>query len=341
MPSSALAPALVFALCLLALFLLPIVLGFLAGMWEKRLVWPYVTEANYEPKFDPSNPYQAPGSGEQVGISEYAMAMGLQARTHGFRPLGEFFDGKGKIYRLRYEFWLAHDQMVVANIGSGTLAGIPLQTTWLFTRLGNGHCLVTLDEPKGVDSDTTGMTEQVVLANADFPELLAHHRRRIDAADPPAVPYSASDPLADHLAFRAARAERLVDQGLAKYLDEEHRWYKYTVRGAFVAAVRTATREWVRAIRHRGRQRIARPGQRGYVSSARGEPASRKWIERLRFVCWMCVFMGAVLSFSGNRPVNQAQFVFRTLVPLVGLVGLLGLWLLKLVLKSSPSARNE
>jgi hypothetical protein len=334
-------PAQTALLVLLAIFAvlscLPFVLGFITGLLEKRLVWPYVAGDHHgaKPRLDPIDPYAAPGRGEPLEITEYAIAVNEQVERLGFGPHGHFFDGKGKIYKLRYDFWLAPDRMVLAMVGGGTLAGIPLQATWLYTRLEDGRCLVTIDDPKAGDSDPTGQTLQEVLANADFTELMGRHRQRIEESDSPPLLYSEADPLADHRAFREARAAVLVDQGWAAYLDPQDNWYKYTVKGACLAAFRATLRERKRAISQADRLRIRRPGQEGYLPSELRSSPTPRWIERLQFVCWILLMMGVLTSFSRGPARNSAQLAFRILVPTLGLGGLIVLSLLKLVLKKS------
>jgi hypothetical protein len=317
-----------------AMFSLPIVLGFLAGLWEKRLVWPYVKDKDPAKELDPIDPYFAPGIAAPLEITEYAIAVNEEVEDLGFQPLGHFFDGKGKIYKLRYDFWLAPDRLVLVMVGGGTLAGIPLQATWLYTRLRDGRCLVTIDDPKGGDSDPTGQTLQHILANADFSELMSCHRQRIDQADALPLQYSEIDPLADHRAFRAARAAVLVDQGWARYLDPQDNWYKYTAKGAFLAAVRSGLREWKRAFKQKDRQRIPRPGQAGYTRSGRRSNATPRWMERLQFICWMMIFTAA-FTFARGPARHQGQRMFRLVVPMVGLVGLVGLSIARSVIKRS------
>jgi hypothetical protein len=190
----------------------------------------------------------------------------------------------------------------------------------------------------------SGMTEQFVLARADFAELLGRHRERIAAADSLAVPFSADDPLTDLRAFRAARVDRLVALGIAKFLDEQHRWYKYTVKGAFVAAVRAAGREWVRSFRDRHRNQIKRPGDASYVPSGGRTRGGLACSNSLRSLCWILVFIGVGLSFGNRvarRPANSAQLLFRVVVPAVGLAGLVLLWIHGLVLRRSTRADEE
>lgn len=308
---------------------LPILLGFLAGLWERRLIWPYVGEVGTEAHESErsTDPYAPPARHHPLEATDYALAVNRVLEGGDFRHLGHFLDGKGKIYKLTYDFWLAPDRMVLVLVGGGTLAGIPLQATWLFTRLRDGRCLVTLDDPKGQDSDPTGQTDERVLANADFPELMALHRGRIEEADDVAIPYSEADPLADHRAFRAGRAATLVEQGWAKFLDPEENWWKYTVKGAFLAALRTSVREWKRALKQKDRQTIRRPGQKGFVPSDRRASGGGQWIERLRFICWVMVMMGVFGAFSRGPARTEGQLLFRLIVPTLGLLGLLVLWI--------------
>jgi hypothetical protein len=319
-------PLLIIALIVAGLFCLPMLLGFLAGLWEKYLVWPYVSSVSYSSGPDSSNPYASPGQADPVPISDYAIAVNREVERRGFRPLGHFFDGKGKIYRLRYDFWVAPDGMELVIVGGGTLAGITVESTKLFTRLTDGRGLLTVDEPKSRETDPSGLTETVVLASADFAELLTRHQERIAAAESPAIPYSQTNPLADHRKFRASRADALVEQGWAKYIDDEKNWYKYTVKGAFFAAVRGSLKEWRRAIRDQNRQQIPRPGQQGYVPSAARSAGSSPWRDRLRLICWVLIVVGLFSSFRGPAR-TQAQILFRAVVPLVGFGGLFLLWM--------------
>jgi hypothetical protein len=327
---------------LAVLFCLPIMLGFLAGLWEKRMVWPYVSseEQGTAQALDPTDPYAAPGRVQPLDLTDYAIAVNEELQRRRFRPLGHFLNAQGGIYRLCYDFWLSPDRLVLARVGAGKLAGIPLRSTRLYTRLEDGRCLLTIDESKSGDDDPTGQTLQEVLANADFTELTGRHCQRIDEAVSQPLLYSEIDPLADQRAFNVARAATLVERGWAKFLDPQDHWYKYTVKGAFLAASRSSVREWKRAIDQKERQKIRRPGQEGYLPSELRPSARPRWVNRVQFVCWMLLMMGFITSFSGGPARNQAQVAFRTLVPAVGFVGLIVVWVLK-QLRRKPSLPGE
>src|SRR5262249_30968539 len=189
-----------------ALLVLSILPGFLAALFEKHLVWPYVPiQAAKSPRPGSGtgsvSSDAAPGPDVPIPITEYFRATNLTAERSGFTLLGAFRDGKGKLYRIRYNAWHSPDRVVLALVGSGTLAGLPRSPTWLSPRLRDGHGLFPLDELKGWDSDLPGLPLQEVVTNAVFGEPLARHRRRVADAGQPAEPYSAEDPLSDHRAF--------------------------------------------------------------------------------------------------------------------------------------------
>ena len=127
---------------------------------------------------DGDNPFRPPGSADPVPQTDYSAFNNREASQFGFSLLGSFFDAKSKLYRIRYDFWLSGDRVVLAVIGGGTLASIPLDATWLITRTGDRGCLFTVDEPKAADSDPSGLTHQEIRTNADFPELLTRHLER-------------------------------------------------------------------------------------------------------------------------------------------------------------------
>lgn len=233
-----------FLACLLLMNVVLLVLVVLAGLWEKRPVWPYVrvdepAGAMVTPRRDDTNPY-APGhiGKSDALLTDYVAGRNRVAEALGFEPLGVFRDGKGRIYRIRYDFWRSQVGDVLAIIGGGTLAFIPVHNTWLFTRLTDGRCLLTLDTKLASESDPTGLTNAAVISRADLHDLLDYHRRRLAAEPVPILPYSKADPLRDHREFLTRRSQRLVELGHARFLDPARTTWRPTFRGALVSAVR-------------------------------------------------------------------------------------------------------
>lgn len=202
----------------------------LTASLERRLAWPYVPVAEMPPdRLPPPNSYAG-----------WASAAAAEA---GFSWRGAFADGKGKLYRLRYDFFRSPDGDVLALVGAGTMASIPVQTTWLYSRLAGGRCLVTFDSQTGAETDLAGLTDGALVERLGFAGQLAAHRARVGAASQPCEPFDAADPLADLRIFRQARVERLALLGYASFLDagkngEGKNAWRYTPKGAGTLAVR-------------------------------------------------------------------------------------------------------
>jgi hypothetical protein len=320
-----------------ALLLLPVLFlavsflpGFIAGMLETRMVWPYasareITAAQRGGSGDSKNPYEAPQSQEPVAITPYALSTCREIQNKGFIYQGVFYDRRGGIYRIRSDFWLSPDRYVLANVGGGTLAGIELNGTNFYTRLQNGHCLMTLDEPKRRDSDPSGLSDQVIVTHASLDELLAKHRQRIEESAL-AIPYSERGALAEHKAFRSSLVELLIDRGLARFVDEDRNRWKHTLPGAWVATWGVWGRELTRQLKEGGLGRGPRTAARG---AGRGTAAAI--IRQIEFICWIVLAVGGAMSFSRGPAHNQAQLIFRIAVPAVALLTLLVLQVVKRV----------
>ena len=197
----------------------------LSAALEKRLVWPFVPAADLPPDRVPP-------------ASEYAHAAARAATQAGFTWLGTFGDGKGKLYRIRYDVFRAPQGDVLAFVGVGTVASMPVQNTWLNTLLSDGRRLMTIDNQAGGELDLTGFTEECLVRLAPFDELLAAHRARIDASGRPIEPFSAADPLGDLRRFRQGHVERMERMGYAVFADREHATWRYSPKGSMMLAVR-------------------------------------------------------------------------------------------------------
>jgi hypothetical protein len=236
----------VLPLLVLGCFLVPLVPTIAAALWERRLVWPYVpvrlladrgrTDERIAANLQAIQ--RTAGDDSVLPLTEEAARAIAAAESLGFEPLGVFRDGKGPIYRIRYDFWLAPERDVLVLIGGGTLMSFQVRAIWLMTRLADGRCLVTLNSQTASEFDLAHMMLEAVLGGADFGTLLMHHRGRVDDAPVPAVPYTSDDPLGDHLAFRARRIDRLEELGLARFLDWEQTAWRYTIKGALKLSVR-------------------------------------------------------------------------------------------------------
>jgi hypothetical protein len=229
------------------LFMVILALPVTVAMWERRLVWPYVplvvrgTHPQEEGiTADPrSQRVTAAGpDGDVLLPTDEAVEANDTAQALGFKPCGVFRDGKGKIYRIRYDFWLAPGADILTIVGGGTLLGIPFRSVWMHTRLADGRCLLTFSGQTAGEPDLTNLTVQKALHTVDFLTLLTHHRERTEASEVPVLPFAQGDPLADLRDFRARRTELLEAWGYAWFLDEERDAWRYTFKGALLLAAR-------------------------------------------------------------------------------------------------------
>jgi hypothetical protein len=328
---------------LIGMPLLLVALTFVVALSEKHLVWPFAPVTSATLAVRPggagrTNPYAPPGTDQPISSAEYVEVTNRKAANAGFRPLGTFDDCRGKLYRLRYHLWLSSDRLVLANVGSGLLAGISLSGTWLLTRLSDGRCLYTVDEAKRGDSDPSGLTLQEVVTNADFEELLDRHRQRMAIAEQAPQPYSDSDPLGDYRSYRLFQTQRLVERGFARFLDADCSAWKHTFRGAVFVAIRSNFRQYRQRFRNRGREAIRRPGEAGYVPSSLRSSRRSGLLRTVDMVCWILLAVSLVLNFSQGPARNAVQSLFRAGIAGVALLGLAISWSLK---RSQASSRAQ
>jgi hypothetical protein len=313
---------------LLWLVLIPaglVVLGLfpamLVSLWERQLVW----------TFQPVRPEEA------YPASEYARSIRQAAEHLGFGYLGAFHHAKGGIYKVRYDFWIAPDGEVLAITGAGTMASIRVKSTRLYTRLTDGRCLLTTDDPaSAMEGDLASTTECVLLANADFEELLARHRRRVDDAPLPSVLFGPGDPLGDFRAFRSERIGRLVDLGYGRFVDDAKTTWRYTPRGAIVGSLRRYFKGLGRAVPNETRKGLARPGDPTYVSSRGGGVRTGGVLGAVRMIFFFMMVGGAILTFSRGPAKTPAQASFRLTLGGIGLIGYIATIALKRPARREP-----
>ena len=224
-------------------------------------------------------------------------------------------------------------------VGGGTLAGIAVSGTSLYTRLDDGRCLVTIDEPKSQDSDPSGLTLQKVVTHADLDELISQHRGRLRDSVSLGLPYSGRAALEEHREFRTRRVDFLINAGLARYVDLERNGWKHTLKGAWTAVSGMWVREFKRQIKEPGQDKVARQGERGYVPSPLRSGRVLRIVRALEFACWMMMILSVVLVQIKGPAVNRSQLIFRLAIPPLALVGLIILKIIKRTLiRSAPTA---
>ena len=212
-------------------------------------------------------PYRPVGPDQALPETPYVAATNRLAASMEFAHLGTHHDAKGRIYKVRYDLWASPEFDQIAVVGGGTISGLPLEATWLYSRLADGRAVVTTDALSGVELITSGMAEGGLCTNADLFELAAFHRRIVAETATDAVPFDPDDPVGDLVALRQGLVDMMVEDGDAAYLEEGRDAWHYTLRGALRRASRGQRRAFQQAKRNSGRTGIKRPGARGYVPS--------------------------------------------------------------------------
>jgi hypothetical protein len=228
--------------------LFPFTLGFAAAIWEKRLVWPYAPAQPAEavpPGISPAPPAYD-GSGP-VPATAHITGVNYTAWQRGFRSIGVMRSAQGRLYKIRYDFWLSPDCLILASVSGGTLASISVENTTFYTRLTNGSRLITIRNPKASESDLTGLNEEVLAQDAAFDRQLEKHWQRVATSGVQAVPFNPDDPFGDLHHMMTERIDRLIGMGCATWVDPAHASWKYNFKGAFILTTKMVLRGWRRS----------------------------------------------------------------------------------------------
>ncbi len=179
------------------------------------------------------NPYEAPRS----TISDYAQARNLRFAELGFAPGGPYKQGKGGIYQGRYVLWQSPGRDVLASVAWGTVGGMPVDKTILYTSLDDGRYLVTSDKPTGVLAPW--VFDDEIAFGTDLDGLVDRHRRRLEHSPWRALRSPGADPLDEYRAMRTRLAEASIEAGEAYYLDPGRTAIRSNLKGALLGAVRS------------------------------------------------------------------------------------------------------
>jgi len=172
-----------------------------------------------------------------------------QIRHLGYQHRTTCHDGKGKLYRVRYDFWVAPDDKTIAVIGSGSVASMKVFGVTLYSRTADGRTLCTTNE-RG-DQDISGVEDQETWHAMPLPKLVEKHRQRL--ARFVVEPFSAESPLVDYFDIRRRKAAALVARAYAYYLNDQQLAWRYTFKGAFMfyilAVIVRPTRRLLRTLK--------------------------------------------------------------------------------------------
>lgn len=248
-------PVLIVPLVLAALFIVTAVTIMLAARFEKQ----------------PLQTFVPMDTGELLELNPYASAMNEAAAAMGFQPHGTHKHIKGGTYRVFASVWLSPSNDIIALVCAGRLAHLKCNTTKLFSQVGEDKYFVTADE-----FGTAALSENVKkesLLNADFYELLDHHKDRLAASGTEPIPYSGDRVWDEFTEMDTRDTLRLIEKGYAEFADPAQTAWRYTLKGACILAWLGHFKQLRAAKAQRKRMKIKRPGHRAYVkSTARAQP---------------------------------------------------------------------
>ncbi len=104
-----------------------------------------------------------------------------------------------------------------------------MRSVSLYSQLDGGRYLQTTDMTG--ENDLSGLTDLQIWPQLSFAKLVDRHFARLQHLGCSPAPFSDS-PMRDVLTIRLRRAEKLVEQGDARFVDDDRMVWTFTLKGA-------------------------------------------------------------------------------------------------------------
>ena len=219
------------------------VMIFVTACWEKH----------------PLRQYQPGAPEEAAPPSGYFLAMNQAATQFNLQHCGNYLQTRDSgLYRCCISLWLTADQGTLVMVWGGKLAKMDYKRTLFISVTGDGREIVTMDEFGSCD--LSGLRDIEVVYRACFLELVASHTVRLKHATKSLIPFSPTRAMDQYEDLGQVRAEKMVALGLAKFLDMQESNWRYTVKGAFLAAYEGYITGMQKAKLQKDRANLRRPG---------------------------------------------------------------------------------
>lgn len=205
----------------------------LVGRIEKRMVWPY------------GPPEPAPQVNDVRGYREKWVNDAARA---DFEFHGWCSDLKGKHYPITYGMLTSPERDCLAIIGAGTLMGIPLKGTWIYSRSADARMFYTTDNQAAVEVDIARQWQCQLAPVRSFERLLQRHRDCLRERGFPVKPFSAGRELDEFKRLREEHFQMMARDGAIAFVDESCTLFRYTWWGAFRLMTRNYMIGLVRAV---------------------------------------------------------------------------------------------
>jgi hypothetical protein len=167
---------------------------------------------------------------QQLGpLSPYVRRMSDDASANGF-VFGCYIGHAKPSIKICGTVWFSADRRILLMTNSGTVSGLRSKQTMIFSPTNDGTFLCTTDHLG--ESDPSGLFRFKRLWNGLLEDLLKKHNRRIENAVGRVSPFRESSAFDALTELYAQRTQRMVDKGLAKYIDGEQPCWRHTFFGA-------------------------------------------------------------------------------------------------------------
>jgi hypothetical protein len=204
------------------------------AIWEKRLIWPYG-----EPEPQPRYPDPA----------AYGYNIVAQAVQNGFHCFGWSPHLGGSRYLVSYGMLISPDRLYLATVGTGTIFGLPANSTCLYSRGTNGRLYFSTNHQSGAELDVCALQKCQLVPGAEFADLWRRHCEWLQADSIKIEPFDVGSEFGCLHRLRIVRFEEMHRLGVIRYIDSEKTRWSYTPTGAvrvsalnyFVGMVRAVT----------------------------------------------------------------------------------------------------
>ncbi len=203
-------------LLIVLIFLFPIMVTKI----ERRRTWQYVRQYEF-------------GDFQLSSLNEAYISKCINsADNEGFTYLERRYDGKGKRYKVVYDFLISSDFNTLAIIGAGALANIPVKGMWFISKDVHGNCFITVTDQKAVEYDLTGYYKDSLILTNDFGKAFYHHLECVAKELYHVEPFTENSEMDVLRHLTESKIDHLNKDGWIKYVGENTNYWRYTVKGA-------------------------------------------------------------------------------------------------------------
>lgn len=201
----------------IGIFAFWLVLLAMIARFEKRLSWPYG---------EPEAQAQFPDS---TGYADRWVDGALNA---GFTFLGWCPHLKGGGYRVSFALLVSPERDCFVVISVGTILGIALRGTCIYTRSVEGRVFYTTDNQSCIEIDVTRRWRSQLAPTSTFVRLLQRHRNLLRDSRITPHPFTAGREAQEFKCMRTEHFDSMSRKGLIAFTDHSGTYWRYTYWGA-------------------------------------------------------------------------------------------------------------